>query len=134
MATKTYKAIKSKELSEPNNPRYVIVDIETNEVLDDAQGWGYKSVKKAYAAYGYKTRDKSKDAKKKKEEQAIRQWWKKHKKLKHDLEYLAFEIAKGGFGPDAELNAKFLKELMEEQNIESEFSAGKLLKVWFNLI
>lgn len=134
MSTKTYKAIKSKELSEPNNPRYVIVDINTNEVLDDAQGWGYKSVKNAYAAYGYKTRDKSKYAKKKQEEQAIRQWWKKHKKLKRDLEYLAFEIAKGGFGPDAELNAKFLKELMEERGIESEFSAGKLLKVWFSLI
>ena len=133
MSTKTYKAIKSKELSEPNNPRYAIVDINTNEVLDDAQGWGYKSIKKAYAAYDYKTRDKSKYEKKKQEEQAIRQWWKKHKKLKRDLEYLAFEIAKGGFGPDAELDAKFLKELMEQRGIESEFSAGKLLKVWFRM-
>lgn len=134
MSTKTYKAIKSKELSEPNNPRYVIVDIETNEILDDAQGYGYKSAQNAYAGYGYKNRDKSKDAKKMQEEREIRQWWKKHKKLKHDLEYLAFDIAKGGYGPDAELNVKFLKELMEERGIESEFPAEKLLKVWFNLI
>lgn len=133
MSTKAYKAIKSKELSEPNNPRYVIVDIETNEVLDDAQGYGYKSAQNAYAGYDYKNRDKSKNAKKKQEEQAIRQWWKKHKKLKRDLEYLAFDIAKGSYGPDVELNAKFLKEVMKERGIESEFPAGKLLKVWFKM-
>ena len=133
MSTKKYKAIKSKELSEPNNPRYVIVDAETSEILDDAQGYGYKSAQNAYAGYGYKNRDKSKDTKKKQEEREIRQWWKKHNELKCDLEYLAFEIAKGGYGPDAEFNAKFLKEVMKERGIESEFPAGKLLKVWCKL-
>ena len=39
----------------------VEVDKETGEVLDDAQGYGYKTKRNAYACYGYKNRDKSKD-------------------------------------------------------------------------
>ena len=49
--------------SEDNDfsPRYIIIDKETGEVLDDAQGYGYKTKRNAYACYGYKNRDKSKD-------------------------------------------------------------------------
>lgn len=34
--------------------RYVIADTETGEILDDAQGYGYKTAQGAYKAYGYK--------------------------------------------------------------------------------
>lgn len=34
--------------------RYCIVSTETGEILDDAQGYGYKTARNAYAAYGYK--------------------------------------------------------------------------------
>lgn len=37
-----------------------IVSVDTGEVLDDAQGYGYKTAQKAYAGYSYKNRDKSK--------------------------------------------------------------------------
>lgn len=37
--------------SEGYKNSYIIVDTETGEILDDAQGYGYKTVKKAYAAY-----------------------------------------------------------------------------------
>ena len=47
---------------DPYERRFQIVDAETGEVLDDAQGYGYKSPQKAHAAWGYKNRDKSKDA------------------------------------------------------------------------
>ena len=32
--------------------RYVILDADTGEVFDDAQGWGYKTKRNAYAALG----------------------------------------------------------------------------------
>lgn len=37
-------------------PRYIVVDTETGEVVDDAQGWGggYMSPQKAYAAHFYR--------------------------------------------------------------------------------
>ena len=34
--------------------RYIIINNETGEIIDDAQGYGYKTSKKAYAAYYYK--------------------------------------------------------------------------------
>ena len=57
-------ATESKKLSKGYDRRYVIIDKETGEILDDAQGYGYRTPQKTYAAYGYKTRDKSKDKEK----------------------------------------------------------------------
>ena len=60
---KKYRAVVFKM---PNNSdkaerRYVIKDMESGEIVDDAQGYGYKSAQKAYAGWAYKRRDKSKD-------------------------------------------------------------------------
>lgn len=44
--------------------RYVIKDMESGTIVDDAQGYGYKSAQKAYAGWAYKSRDKSKDTEK----------------------------------------------------------------------
>jgi len=61
MASKNIKVIKSEVLSSRRGDRYVIVDTETGEILDDAQGFGYKSVPKAYAGFNYKNKsDKEK--------------------------------------------------------------------------
>ena len=72
MSEKNYKVIESKELSNAGKKRYIVVDIQTGEVLDDAQSYGYKSIKNAYSAFGYKTRDKSKDKEKKQKELKIK--------------------------------------------------------------
>lgn len=34
--------------------RYIVVDSETGDILDNAQGYGYKSIEKAYKGYAYK--------------------------------------------------------------------------------
>lgn len=39
-------------------------------------------------------------------------------------------IAKGEFGPDAKFNAAFVQEMLAENNIEIDFMAGELLRVW----
>ena len=44
--------------------RFAVFDAETGEMLDDAQGYGYRTAKKAWAAWTYKNRDKSKDREK----------------------------------------------------------------------
>ena len=53
------KVVESKTLSSRYDKRFVVVDEETGNVLDDAQGYGYKSKQKAMAAWNYKNRDKS---------------------------------------------------------------------------
>lgn len=51
---KPYKIIESKTLSLPYESRFVIADAKTGEVLDDAQGYGFKSVQAAELAAEYK--------------------------------------------------------------------------------
>lgn len=66
------KVVESKTLSSRYDKRFVVVDEETGNVLDDAQGYGYKSKQKAMAAWSYKNRDKSKDAEKCKKQRMIK--------------------------------------------------------------
>lgn len=63
---KQYKAIvyKSSISSDKTGIRYAIMDMVSGKIVDDAQGYGYKSVQKAYAGWAYKNRDKSRDAEK----------------------------------------------------------------------
>ena len=81
MAEKTYKAVLSEELSKYNDKRYVIVDIESGRILDNAQGHGYKSPQKAYAGYAYKKRDKSKDKEKQEKENRIKNWLRENREF-----------------------------------------------------
>lgn len=36
--------------------RYVIIDLETGEILDDANGWGYKTPQSAHRGFSYKVK------------------------------------------------------------------------------
>ena len=60
---KKYKAIvlDSRNAGDKVEIRYAIKDMESGEIVDDAQGYGYKSAQKAYAGWSYKNRDKSRD-------------------------------------------------------------------------
>jgi hypothetical protein len=106
------------------------MDKETGEVLDDAQGYGYKTAPKAYAAYAYKTRDKSKDQEIMDRRKHIRAWMKEHKSFVNAMDVYAFEIAKGSWGPDDKFDSKFVAEMLKENNLEPDFTAGELLHEW----
>lgn len=123
-------AIQDKDLSKGYDKRYVIVSKETGEVLDDAQGYGYKTPQKAYAAWAYKTRDRSKDAEKEAKRNNIRKWMKEHKGFVRAMDEYAFEIAKGSWGPNDRFNAKFVKEMLDNYDLHPDFTAAELLKVW----
>lgn len=125
-------AVLSPSLSGPYDKRYVITDTETGEVVDDAQGYGYKSAQKAYAAYGYKNRDRSKDAEKLQKKQRIKKWMKEHKSFVRSMDQVAFEIAKGSWGPDDRFDAKLVKEMLKGAGLETDFTASELLNVWRN--
>lgn len=123
-------AIFSRELSSGRDKRYVVIDKNTQEVLDDAQGYGYRSPQKAYAAYAYKHRDKAKDKEKAAKTKKIRSWMKEHKDFVKLMDQIAFEIAKGSWGPDDKFDAKLVKQLLKENDLEPDFTATELLRVW----
>ena len=125
--------ITTKEIKNPTGSygtRYVIVDKDTGNVLDDAQGYGYKTRQKAYSAYGYKHRDKNKDAEKAAKRNVIKKWMKEHKDFVNTMDTFAFEIAKGSWGPDDKFDAKFVAEMLREWGLTIEFTPGELLWVW----
>ena len=81
--------------SETREKRYVIIDTESGEIVDDAQGYGYKTAQKAYAGWSYKNRDKSKDKEKAEKERIIARWMRENKKFVRLLDRVAFEIQAG---------------------------------------
>lgn len=113
-------------------PRYCIISTDTGEILDDAQGYGYKTPQKAYAAYGYKNQSKKKKKAKAKKRREIEKWMKENQDFVSLIEDYAFYIAKGEFGPDAKFDAKLIKKLLKENNLETDFTPGELLSVWRN--
>lgn len=124
------KVIKSDSLSSRFDERFVVVDADTGKVLDNAQGYGYKSAQKAHAAWAYKNRDKSKDREKKEKEKAIKAWMKSHKSFVRAMDTYAFEIQKGSWGPDDKFDAKFVGQMLKENNLDVDFTPGELLRVW----
>jgi hypothetical protein len=117
--------------SDENEARYVIKDMESGEIVDDAQGYGYKSAPKAYAGWAYKSRDKSRDAEKAKKEKMISKWMKENKQFIRLLDTLAFEMWKNNRWTEDKVDAKFVRNLLEEQGYgDLPFTAGELLKYW----
>ena len=126
----TYMAVRADRSSNDYQQRYVIIDKETGEILDDANGYGYKSKQKAYAGYGWKNRDTSKDAERAEKKHKIKQWMKEHKSFMRDLDQFAFEIYKGSWGSDDKVDVNFIKDMFKEYGFETEFSARDFFKVW----
>lgn len=95
-----YKIVVSEELSTDTKTRYVIVDSETNELLDDADGVGFKTEKKALAKINWTLDSEARqEAKRRKlakeiEEKSKKadQWMVDHKDFITEVEARAFRI------------------------------------------
>ena len=129
---KKIKAVIGSKLSKRDKKRWVIIDSETGEILDNAQGYGYKSPQNAYKGYAYSTRDKSKDAEKKAKEDHIRQWMRSHKGFVRALEEYAFEIQKGSWEPESKVNVELIKFALKQYGYEIDFTPRELLHFWLN--
>lgn len=128
---RNYEVVKSKELSTRYDERYVVISKETGETLDDAQGYGYKSVRKAYAAYAYKTRTPEQKAAKEKKDAVLKKWCKENKSFIRDLDQFAFEIVKGSWGPEDKVDTTFIKKMLKDYGYENlPFTASELLIFW----
>lgn len=70
--------------------RYIILDADTGEIFDDAQGYGYKEYKSALRAFNYKRQSKDKIDAKYNKESAIVKWKGKNKPLVRIIEDFLF--------------------------------------------
>ena len=55
MSDSAVRVVVSSSLSDGYDRRYVVVDAATDEVLDDAQGYGYKTAQNAHRAHAYRS-------------------------------------------------------------------------------
>lgn len=127
------RVVKSESLSKPYEWRFVVVDVDTGEVLDNAQGYGYKTKQKAMAVWNYKTRDKSKDAAKAEKRKRAKKWLKDHPDIRLTLDDLAFQIVKRSWNPDGCINVQIVKDLVKENHLELDgLTAKDILRAWEN--
>ena len=69
--------------------RYSVVDTETGEIVDDANGYGYKTKGNAIRAWKYKIYEPTPEVKKFKD--IINNWWKEHKGCEEFIDQMNFE-------------------------------------------
>ena len=107
--------IEDSSLSEDKyNKRYIIVNKDTGELLDNAQGYGYKSKQNAYKCYGYKLKHKNPKQHSRKTKQIVNNFINKHKSLFNQLEDILFHAAKY----NEKITDKQIKQFLTDNNIE----------------
>lgn len=124
---KNYRIVRSEELSSRYESRFVVVDAQAGDLLDDAQGYGYRSKEKAHAVWRYKTRSPAKQERDKTAKDAVRKWCRQHPDIMEDLEDIEFQAAKEG--RESEFFAKFVAEYLEEKSFRNlPFTVAELLR------
>lgn len=138
MTNKTYKAEYSRALSNPPmDQRFVVIDTETGECIDNAQGYGYKSAKKALSAYGYKARMRKEsikrveDRRKWKITKNVQGWIEDHQEFVAYLEILHFNIKTGVDEDHEEFDRKFLMRQFRKEGLKNlPFTYNEFLEFW----
>ena len=135
MKKHSYEAVICEELSTLQKRRYIVRDIETKKVLDNANGYGYKSKYLAYKAYAFKINDKEeidRILRNEKLSKTISAWCKQHRSFISSLEkyqYMAIEENPKDYG---RLTLKYLNMALKDNNIKEEelkdFSTMDLVK------
>ncbi|AOS94792.1 hypothetical protein AN480_27255 (plasmid) [Mycobacterium intracellulare subsp. chimaera] len=90
------KVVVSAALSSTNNKRYVVVDEATGEVLDDTQGYGYKTAHNAHRAHAYKSMSPKKKRQRDAAKRRVQRWCGQHPEIVRDIEQAAFYAMKDG--------------------------------------
>ena len=116
---------KSAELSKRYEPRYVVVNEETGEILDNANGYGYKSIQAAHKGWAYKSKPKEEKDKQNKQYLIIMNWIKKNKKIVSRLEDIHFYAFKEGL----EVTNKDIEKVIGKHD---EFTTKQFLYVYNN--
>lgn len=110
-------AIYAGGLSEAS-PRYVIVDKNTGELLDDAQGYGYTSKQKAYRAWTYKTKSTAEKKEKDATQRKVEGWCRSHPAVVEDLRELMVIKAKHDPSGKGRLSQTEAAKYLQEHGVE----------------
>ena len=100
--------------------RYVIVDSSTGKIIDDANGYGYKSKQSAYKAGYYKLNRKKIESNKR----IVKSFLKSHKDFADNVEWAMFDDLKC----NEEFTIEELVEIANRYNLKLPLEASVFLK------
>jgi hypothetical protein len=120
------RVVASAALSSNFDKRYVVVDEATGEVVDDAQGCGYKSAQNAHRAHAYK----SMPPKKKRQRDAVKRkaqrWCAQHPEFMQHVEQSMFYAMKDG----QNVTEADVRAILAEHGLDLPFSVKDLMRHW----
>ena len=151
-----YRIVYSEKLS-INDDRYVIIN-KQGRIIDDANGYGFKSIQTAMKTSTWKNEarkhpEKKKKAKKrmikdkpkvppslKKKEvklisngwctraNQIEKWFQNNEDIFNDISRLWFQIEQGEYGEGEKLEVADIRALLKERNVITRFSAEEIYR------
>ena len=120
------RVVASAALSSNFDKRYVVVDEATGEVVDDAQGCGYKSAQNAHRAHAYKSMPPKKKHQRDAAKRQAQRWCAQHPEFMQHVEQSMFYAMKDGQNvTEAEVRA-----ILAEHGLELPFSVKDLMRHW----
>ncbi|HEV7360399.1 MAG TPA: hypothetical protein VGN92_04820 [Mycobacterium sp.] len=120
------KVVVSAPLSSNFDKRYVVVVEATGEVLDDAQGYGYKTAKNAHRANAYKSMPPKKKQRRDAAKRRVHRWCGQHPEVVQHLEQAVLYAMEGG----ENVSVTDVRALLTEHGLELPFPVEDLVKHW----
>lgn len=126
MSESAVRVVVSPSLSEGYGRRYVIVDAATAEVIDDAQGYGYKNAQNAHRAGAYKSMSPQKKRQRDAVKNGVRRWCEKHSEFMADIaRAMLYAVKDGEAFTEADVTA-----LLKDHCLEPPFTVTELMRHW----
>ena len=105
--------------------RYVIINSDTGEIFDDAQGYGYRTPQKAYAAFNWKKKSPEEHTEQELKKKEVQEWCRKYKSVVRQIEDILFISVKKRVPYTTQ---EILEVIPEEAKSEMTFTIKELLK------
>ncbi len=126
MAESAVRVVVSPALSDGYDRRHVVVDAATGAVIDDAQGYGYKTAQNAHRAHAYKSVSPAKKRQREGIKKSVRRWCAEHSDFMSDIEQsMLYAMKDGDNFTESDVSA-----LLEARSLEPPFTVKELMRHW----
>lgn len=120
------RVVASAGLSSNFDKRYVVVDAATGEIVDDAQGYGYKSAQNAHRAHPYESMPPKKKRQRDAAKRQVQRWCAQHPEFMQHVEQSMFYAVKD----DQNVTEVDVRAILAEHGLELLLSVEDLVRHW----
>lgn len=108
--------------------RYYVIDTETDQIVDDCNGYGYKSVQTAYNGFSYKQSDRYKQQLAQERADDINNLAKHYPTFAREMDKAVLnEVI---WGSIAEVPVEKVSRMIEGLDVKTKYTAEQILDTW----